>query len=223
MVTSGSPGRWFRDWPYRFGAFYAADYLEWLNRTSDRVVQPVPFPSWGWAARHQNLRTLDTDTGRPMKRWQEALDHNTYDEYWHSLDIGGYESVDVPVLHMTGWFDACAPGQYHHFAHMTRLSPSKHLQSLIVGPWDHGGAVVTGKAVGGDLDVGAKGSVGLAQYWVPWFDRFLKGDVHAQQLPPVTYFVLGTNNWRTATAWPPSEFRELTLYLDGNGSLTDKP
>jgi putative CocE/NonD family hydrolase len=221
MVTSGSPGRWFRDWPYRWGAFYATDYLEWLNRTSDRVVQPVPFPSWAWAVRHLDLRSLDRDTGRPMERWQHALDHDTYDEYWHSLDIAGYEAIDIPVLHMTGWFDGCAPGQYHHFAQMSRLSPAASRQSLVVGPWDHGGAVVTGLAVGGDLEIGAQGSVGLPQYWLPWFDRWLKSDKAAKELPTVTYFTLGDNHWRTASAWPPSDFRELTLHLHSDGALSE--
>ena len=39
MVAAGSPGRWFRDWPYRWGAFLAEDYVEWVNRISGRTYQ----------------------------------------------------------------------------------------------------------------------------------------------------------------------------------------
>ena len=222
MVTSGSPGKWFRDWPYRFGAFYAADYLEWLNRTSDRVVQPVPFPSWAWVVQHSDLRSLDTDTGRPMASWQHALDHDTYDGYWHSLDINGYELIDIPVLHITGWFDGCAPGQLHHFAQMTRHSPAGDRQSLVIGPWNHVGAVVTGLAAGGDLEIGAQGSVGLAEFWLPWFDRWLKGETPERVAHNVTYFTLGTNRWRTADKWPPSNFHEETLYFRGDGTISEE-
>ncbi len=220
MVTSGSPGRWFRDWPYRFGAFFASDYLEWLNRTARRVVQPVPFPSWAWLADHPDLRTLDADTGRPLASWQSALDHSTYDSYWHSLDISGYERMDIPVLHLTGWFDGCAPGEFHHFHQMRKLSPAADQQSLVVGPWDHHGAVVTGQAVGGDLAIGARGTVDLRLVWERWFARWLKGDVSGSGFAPVRYYSLGADEWRESSEWPPAGSSEYVLYLQADGSAS---
>jgi uncharacterized protein len=213
MVTSGSPGRWFRDWPYRFGAFYASDYLEWLNRTAGRVVQPVPFPSWAWYLSHPSLRTLDTDTGRPLASWQAALDHSTYDSYWHSLDIDGYEQMDIPVLHVTGWFDACAAGEYHHFHQMRERSPAAGRQSLVVGPWDHHAAVVTGQAVGGDLTISAQGTVDLRLVWERWFARWLKGEPAGAGDATVRYYLLGENKWRESGSWPPAGSQEHVLYL----------
>lgn len=221
MVTSGSPGRWFRDWPYRFGAFFASDYLEWLNRTARRVVQPVPFPSWAWLAGHPDLRTLDADTGRPLAAWQEALDHSTYDGYWHSLDITGYEQMDIPVLHLTGWFDACAAGEYHHFHQMRKLSPAADKQSLVVGPWDHHAAVVTGQAVAGDLAISAQGAVDLRLVWERWFARWLKGDDQAGSGDAaVRYYSLGVNEWRESSHWPPAGSAEYVLYLQADGSAS---
>jgi len=223
MVTSGSPGRWFRDWPYRFGAFYASDYLEWLNRTAGRVVQPVPFPSWSWLIGHADLRSLDSDTGRPLASWQAALDHDSYDDYWRSLEITGYEQMDIPVLHLTGWFDACAPGEYHHFRQMRQRSPAADRQSLVIGPWDHGGAVVTGAAVEGDLAIGARGTVDIRLAWERWFARWLKGTAGGEHDPAVRYFCLGNNGWLTADDWPPPQSRELVLYLHGDGTAGPEP
>jgi uncharacterized protein len=220
MVTSGSPGRWFRDWPYRFGAFFASDYLEWLNRTARRVVQPVPFPSWAWYVNHPSLRTLDTDTGRPLASWQAALDHSSYDSYWHSLDITGYEQMDIPVLHLTGWWDACAPGEYHHFHQMRKLSPAAGRQALVVGPWDHGGAVVTGLAVEGDLAISAQGTVDLRVVWERWFARWLKGDPADSQEAAVRYYSLGANEWRESSSWPPAGSKDHVLYLHADGSAS---
>ena len=82
--------------------------------------------------------------------------------------------MDIPVLHVTGWFDACAPGEFHHFRQMRERSPAADRQSLLVGPWDHGGAVVTGLAVDGDLAISAQGTVDLRLAWERWFARFLK-------------------------------------------------
>jgi uncharacterized protein len=225
MVTSGSPGRWFRDWPYRFGALFAADYLEWLNRTARRVVQPVPFPSWAWLVDHPSLRSLDSDTGRPLAAWQAALDHSTYDSYWHSLDISGYEQMDIPVLHVTGWFDGCAPGEYHHFHQMRKLSPAADRQSLLVGPWDHHAAVVTGEAVGGDLAISAQGTVDLRLVWERWFARWLKGDQAGAGSgeAAVRYYSLGVNEWRESSQWPPLGSDEYVLYLQADGSASSEP
>ncbi len=219
MVTSGSPGRWFRDWPYRFGAFYASDYLEWLNRTAARVVQPVPFPDWAFVVGHQSLRSLDTDSGRPLASWQAALDHDTYDEYWHSLDITGYEKMDVPGLHVTGWYDACAPGELHHFREMVARSPAADRQWLVLGPWDHAGAVVTGAAVEGDLEIGSKGSVAIEAMWEGFFARWLKGNGAGELEPTVRYYCLGANEWLVASAWPPELSEAHVLYLGVNGTL----
>ena len=225
MVTSGSPGRWFRDWPYRFGAFYASDYLEWLNLTAGRVVQPFPFPSWAWYVSHPSLRTLDTDSGRPLASWQAALDHGTYDGYWHSLDIAGYEQMDIPVLHVTGWFDACAPGEFHHFGQMRERSPAADRQSLVVGPWDHGGAVVTGRAVEGDLAISAQGTVDLRLAWERWFARFLKDQRADTDEPQVRYYTLGVSEWRESSSWPPAGRRSTccTCTPTGRRALSHQP
>ncbi|HUZ55142.1 MAG TPA: CocE/NonD family hydrolase [Streptosporangiaceae bacterium] len=223
MVTSGSPGRWFRDWPYRFGAFFASDYLEWLNLTARRVVQPFPFPSWAWYVSHPSLRRLDADMGRPLASWQTALDHSTYDNYWHSLDITGYEQMDIPVLHLTGWFDGCAPGEFHHFRQMRERSPAADRQSLVVGPWDHGGAVVTGLAVEGDLAISAQGTADLRLVWERWFARFLKGEPASADGPAVRYYSLGANEWRESSSWPPAGSKEHVLYLHADGTASTSP
>jgi len=223
MVTSGSPGRWFRDWPYRFGAFWAGDYMEWLNLTARRVVQPFPYPDWAWMIGHPDLRTLDADCGRPLASWQAALDHSTYDSYWHSLDVTGYERMDIPVLHLTGWWDACAPGEFHHFQQMRNRSPAAGRQSLIVGPWDHGGAVVTGQAVQGDLAISARGTVDLRLVWERWFARWLKGEPADAADPAVRYYALGANQWRESGSWPPAESQEHVLYLHADGTASTEP
>jgi putative CocE/NonD family hydrolase len=224
MVTSGSPGRWFRDWPYRYGAFYAADYFEWLARTSGRLVQPVPFPDWSFVVNHRQPRRLDADSGLPLARWQEALDHDTYDEYWHSLDITGYEEMDIAVLHVTGWWDACSPGEIHHFQELAARSPAGRRQQLVLGPFDHHGAVVTGSLPSGDLGIAAVGALSTESLWAGWFDRFLRGDDPAGVVSPaVRYFCLNANTWLEAEQWPPEGTRPTEWYLTGDGRLATGP
>jgi putative CocE/NonD family hydrolase len=222
MITSGSPGRWFRNWPHRYGAFMAADYLEWLHRTSGRTVQPVPFPSWRWLLKHRDLRSLDADIGHPMAIWQHALDHQTLDDYWKGIEVSGYEQMDFPVLHVSGWFDTLLVGEIHHFTEMTARSPARDDQTLLVGAWNHGSACLSGEAIAGPLDVGPGAGIDLRTVWLAWFDRWLR-DGTGERWPRVLYFCMGANGWRSADSWPPRGVEEHPLYLGAGGRLTSEP
>ena len=222
MVAAGSPGRWFRDWPYRFGAFWAEDYVEWVNRVAGRSYQAQSIVDSNDLHHHRHPRSMDETLGRPMPHWQEALDHDTYDDFWHRLDITGYEQMDIPVLHVTGWFDGCAPGSFHHFQEMTARSPAAASQSLLVGAWGHGAACSSGLAIEGAFDLGPDASLDLTAIWLAWFDRWLRG-IPGQTLPPVRYFAMGANAWRDADAWPPRDARLQELYLGAGGTLSSEP
>ena len=90
-------------------------------------------------------------------------------------------------MHVTGWFDACAPGEFHHYHQMVALSPASRDQSLLVGAWGHGGACTTGQAIEGVFDLGSEASIDLPAVWLTWFDRWLRG-VESELVPPVRYF-----------------------------------
>jgi uncharacterized protein len=219
LVTSGSPGRWFRDWPFRFGAFWAEDYVEWVNRVSGRSYQPPALVDWQEIHDRRHPRSMDVTLGRHMAHWQECLDHTTLDAFWQRLAITGYEAIDLPALHITGWFDACAPGEFHHFHEMVRQSPAAAAQSLLVGAWDHGGACSHGRAVVGDLDLGPAATLDMPALWLAWFDRWLRGS-NGGEWPQVRYFAMGANAWREAGAWPPGDATLQPFYLSGDGVLS---
>jgi putative CocE/NonD family hydrolase len=219
MVAAGSPGRWFRDWPFRWGAFLAEDYVEWVNRVSGRTYQAQSIIDWNDLHQHRHPRSMDVTLGRPMPHWQEALDHDTYDAFWHRLDITGYEDMRIPVLHVTGWFDGCAPGSFHHYYQMRNRSPVPEQQALLLGAWGHGGACNTGHAIEGVWDLGPEANQDLHAVWLAWFDYWLRG-AGENPLPPVRYFAMGANAWRDAASWPPADTAHTALYLAANGSLT---
>lgn len=218
MVTSGSPGRWFRDWPFRFGAFLAEDYVEWVNRVAGRSYQAQTIIDWMDLHQHRHPRAMDATLGRPMPHWQECLDHSTYDAYWQSLAITGYEQMAIPTLHVTGWFDGCAPGELHHYREMLAKSPVPEQQALLLGAWGHGGACNTGRAIAGELDLGPQASIDMQAVWLAWFDRWLRGMDVAPQ-PAVRYFAMGENAWRDVDAWPPSDTREVAAFLGSVGTV----
>ena len=57
-----------------------------------------------------------------------------------------------------------------------------------------------------------------------WHDHWLKGmDTGAMDGPPVRYWVMGANEWRTAADWPPPEARWTKLWLDSWERLRAQP
>jgi len=57
-----------------------------------------------------------------------------------------------------------------------------------------------------------------------WYDHHLKGiDTGIMEGDPIRYFLPGADEWRTATAWPPTEsaITELALRTDGGLSLDE--
>lgn len=57
-----------------------------------------------------------------------------------------------------------------------------------------------------------------------WHDHWLKGiDTGVMDEPPVRYWVMGENAWRTATQWPPKDTQWTKLYLNSWGRLRAEP
>ena len=55
-----------------------------------------------------------------------------------------------------------------------------------------------------------------------WFDYWLKGmDNGVMEEPPITLFVTGTDEWKTAMEWPLPETRWTPFYLHSDGLLSE--
>jgi uncharacterized protein len=57
-----------------------------------------------------------------------------------------------------------------------------------------------------------------------WHDHWLKGlDTGVMDEPPVRFWVMGANEWRSAADWPPPEVQWTKLYLNSWGRLRTEP
>ena len=193
---------------------------------------------WGQAVA-SNFRA-PRDTGNLMDRpladipgaaepfWSDWLAHDSRDEYWESVRHSrDYSRFTVPTLHVSGWFDIFGGGAVRNFVGMQAAGvPSQHLW---MGPWAH----ATYERWLGEMDFGASGAAttsGLPSAYYRFLDSHLLGK--EASLPPVRYFLMGANEWRSADSWPPSEGRAHRLYLhsrgsantaSGDGELTEAP
>ena len=131
-----------------------------------------------------------------------------------------HADVDVPICHVTGWWDYVVRGTIGNFNGLRALGkPSlRDRHRVVVGPWSHStGAYETHIGV---VDYGAAALSSYDGEIVRWYDHALRGiDNGLAGEPPVKLFVLNENRWRYFDAWPPAESgTELFLHSDGRAN-----
>lgn len=87
-------------------------------------------------------------------------------------------------------------------------------------PWTHGVNPATSL---GELDFGAE-SLAENDATMRWLDCLLhSGDPAEFQQAPVHLFVMGRNQWRDFSEWPPAGTRSVPFYLRAGGRLSPAP
>ncbi|MFC0251116.1 CocE/NonD family hydrolase [Massilia consociata] len=150
-----------------------------------------------------------------------TIEHDTYDEFWRMRAIAPHmKNVKAAVLTVGGWFDAEDPaGPFLIHDAVGKHNP-KTSNTLVMGPWVHGGWARGDGARLGHVQFDAKTSEYFRrEIQFPFFEQHLKGVKPARTLPNVTAFETGTNVWRSYAAWPPAPARARTLYFGPNGTL----
>ena len=132
--------------------------------------------------------------------------------YWERSINTKYDSIEVPVLHLGGWFDGFSRGTLDNF----RGVASRH-NRLIMAPCTH-------KGCGAPFDPGSEyvedaPAPGPDDVVLAWFDHFLKGkDNGIEDGPNVLYYDIGSKEWLSDSTWPPSHSQLRSFYLSGDPS-----
>ncbi len=114
------------------------------------------------------------------------------------------------IYSYSGWFD----GGYQLAAIKRYLHHQQPSHRLIIGPWDHGGKRrISPYALGpAQFDHAAE--------LIRFFDVHLKGvDNGSRHDPPIRYYTMGEEQWKTSTSWPP-EALPLSMYFQQEGGLS---
>lgn len=140
---------------------------------------------------------------------------------WSSV-CSRYGDIAIPSLHTAGWYDIFLQGTLDNF---TAMAGSGLDAQLVVGPWTHQdfGEVIGQRDFGmraARHAIPASGDGDPSDFQLAWFRRYLAGVVppeHAQAL--VRIFVMGRNEWRSESSWPPSRAVPERWYVQQDGSL----
>jgi uncharacterized protein len=155
--------------------------------------------------------------------FNDQLSHTTYDDYWKARDLSRHmKNIKCAVMTVGGWFDGeDLSGPFKTFHAIDQFNP-EIANSLVVGPWVHGGWVTTDGDHLGDVKFDAKTSEYFrANIQFPFFEYHLKGK--GTGLPKAFVFETGTNVWRKYDSWPPAKAQEKILYLHAGGKLSFEP
>jgi uncharacterized protein len=155
--------------------------------------------------------------------FNDQMAHATYDDYWKARDLSRHmKNIKCAVMVVGGWFDAeDLSGPFKTFHSIDQNNPGVS-NSLVVGPWVHGGWALTDGDHLGDVQFAAKTSEFFrTNIQLPFFEYYLKGKGAA--IPKAYVFETGTNVWRKYDAWPPLQTKMRTLYFHAEGKLSFEP
>jgi uncharacterized protein len=217
---------WMGDDFFHNGAFrlsYGFEYAALMETTRENFTfQFNEFDLYNWYLR---LGPLSNVNGMyfhgKLPTWNNFVTHPAYDDFWkiHAVESALKEAT-VPNLNVAGWWDQeDFYGPMRTYENLEKTD-GKHLNYLVVGPWNHGGWAG-----------GAGNTLGQIQFWsntaeyfrknveAPWFAYWLhdKGSVPLRES---LLFQTGSDTWTSFDAWPPLEAQKRNLYFAGGGKLS---
>lgn len=223
LVVYVSPGDPFFEWPN--GVPWLC-YVCWSRMVDGKVLQYVEPIDWMKVYEHLPLATMDECAGFHSEHWRRDVAHSPTGTYWDARRYQGrLTELDVPVLHVTGWYDDCQPAAFLNFPTLQSGARSEHARSsqrLIVGPWDHTLTRGRGRQLG-EIDFGERSDFDLDGYEADWLEHHLKGvTLPESAVAPIQLFVMGRNEWRGEQRWPLERTKWTPFYLRSNGSANTR-
>jgi len=167
----------------------------------------------------------------------EAMRSGPESPFWHFKGMSVVDHVrdyaDVPVMHVTGWYDSWTRQVTMNYEALAKAKKSP--QRLLIGPWVHGSQ---GSNVAGEVEFTREAGIDLLAFRLRWYDRWLKGNRNGvDNDPPVQLYIMGTDDdrrspagrlkhggyWRSERQWPPARATATRFFLHSDGMLSGTP
>jgi len=164
----------------------------------------------------------------------ELWAHENYSlEFWTNVSLeDNWDDVNVPAVHLGGWYDCFAQGLLDGFMgyQYEGGSGATGKSKLIVGPWTH---AFFGERIQGEViyPENAKDTFS-EEYWYEILDQYILGTSDEfENRPNVVYYVMGDVNdenalgnfWRYTDDWPPSYIEDEWYFHENKVLSLDSP
>jgi uncharacterized protein len=212
------------DFPRESNIFYPYT-LQWARFVSGKDLNEAVFNDYhfwndvAWKLYRNRLPfvKLDSVAAMPNPFFQRWVSHPDFDGYWRGIlpSDADYQSLDLPVLTITGYYDDDQNGALYYYRNHLRLNPkARTTHQLLIGPWNHGGSQWMPAAMVRGLPVERAAQIPIYKQVIEWFDWRLKAKAKpAWVRDNVTYFAVGTGQWRGATSLAAMTHDTVHLYL----------
>jgi putative CocE/NonD family hydrolase len=224
MVVYVTPSDPFVEWPT---GLHLPQEVCWHRMVNGRLLQYVDAVDWPEVYRQLPLLTMDEKAGFRAPHWREDLGHPPSDrEYWapvrYQEQLAG---LDLPALHITGWYDDVQPGTLLNFTAMATgagTERARRAQRLVAGPWGHECSRSRPRQLG-EIDFGPGADFDLDGLELRWLQHYLAGhDNGADSEARARIFVMGSNHWRDEDDWPLARTEWTRYYLASGGSANSR-
>ncbi len=150
-------------------------HICWLHLVSGRALQSMDVVNWEGVYKHLPIISMDEEVGRRIPTWRMEVEHAQLDLYWLPLCYQQhFERVNVPVLHISGWYDDEQVGTPLNYIGMKTHAPTpeaRNGQRLLMGPWGH---AINASEQLGEINFGPEALIDLLAEQRYWYDRWLK-------------------------------------------------
>ncbi len=169
------------------------------------------------------LRNFSTKYGmNQIPFWNELMAHPNYDAWWKARNPRPHlKNVQPAVMTVGGLFDAedCW-GAWNVYKSIEKQNPASVANSIVMGPWVHGGwARGAGNRLGNVVFGQNTSDFYQREIEFKFFEHHLKNEGKLD-LPEAYIFETGSNQWTTYDAWPPKNMEQQKFFFQAKGSLS---
>ncbi|HUL17384.1 MAG TPA: CocE/NonD family hydrolase [Terriglobales bacterium] len=220
---------WLGDDFFHNGAFrlsYAFEYTALMETSKENYSFPFDwFDMYTFYFKMGALSNANAEYFHgKIPTWNNFVEHSSYDDFWKRKAVAyTLKEATVPNLNVSGWWDQedfFGPNKTYERLEKT---DTKHLNYLVVGPWNHGGwAHGPGDKLGEIPFHSDTGVYFREKVEAPWFAYWLH-DKGTLPLNEALLFQTGSDTWTAFDSWPPEEAQTKSLYFHANGELSFDP
>ncbi|MGC8656106.1 MAG: CocE/NonD family hydrolase [Thermoplasmata archaeon] len=196
-------------------------HLSWRYLVSGRTYKDPSDVNWDDVYRTIPLKDMPEKLGYDIPDWSEDMKHQTLDDYWKRICYQNkFNIIDVPVMHISGWYDDEQIGTFINYIGMRNHSLSNYSrenQAIVVGPWPHG---VNKSQKLGDIDFGPQAIINLPDLELKWFRKHLDGqDITIKRS---RLFIMGINQWKEFDDWPVPGTENIKFFITSGGRANSR-
>ncbi len=208
QVTSAD----FNHFRFQGGSFNLEMSLNWSTMMTTQAATGMRLSSLLQQSRqehrlaqaYQHLPLGEADhaaIGQTSRPFQEHILRGPDDTHWQPIDYSArIGEITTPTYLIGGWYDLFLDWQLKDYQ---TLRDAGRQPYLLIGPWTH---------------TSPAGNRVQMQESLIWLRAHLKGDRSGLRAAPVRLFIIGANQWREFSDWPPPTQPE-RWYLQPGGEL----